>query len=199
MHHGLLGENALVIKQAIYDHTEQLLSGENIREMQVNGFICLEVINIVLAASDLGKAYLLPEPEVRRLIKPGVAEDSANGKYSYFGIVSCLFYMKHHQKYSILRDEVVSDIKHQLANLKDAETNTEKALLFLDMLACPYLDLQFREKLLSRLYKDTGLQPPTQADMNAYLKASGEHYWFIKWDKVDLLNTLQKRALRGAY
>lgn len=194
-----LGENALVVKQAIYDHTEQLLSGENIREMQVNGFICLEVMNIVLAASDLGNAYLLPEPEVRRLIKRGVAEANANGKYSYFGIVSCLYYIKNYPKYSALRDEVVSDIKHQLASLKDAETNTEKALLFLDMLACPYLDLKFRQKLLTRLYKDAGQQAPSPADTNAYFTPPGENYWFVKWDKVDLLNTLQKRALRGVY
>jgi hypothetical protein len=194
-----LGEHALVIKQAVYDHTEQLLSGANIREIGVKGYICLEVINIVLAASDLGKAYLLPESEVRRIIRRRDADDGAIGKYSYFGIVSCLFYIKRHQIYSALHQEVVSDVKLQLASLKDAVTNTEKALLLLDMLACPHLDHQFREKLLFRFYRDTDQKAPTQADVDAYFAACDEQYWFVKWKRVDLLNELQKTALRGPY
>jgi hypothetical protein len=194
-----LGEHEPVIKQAIYDHTEQLLSSKNIREMGVKGFICLEAINVVLAASDLGKAHLLPEPEVRRLMQAGTSQGDSGGKYSYFGIVSCLFYIKDHDIYSSLRKEIVSDIKVHLSDLRDVSTNAEKALLLLDILACPHLEIQFKEKLVVRLHKDIGQPAPNQADLDAFFAKSDEQYWFVKWKGVDLLNMLQKRELRRAY
>jgi hypothetical protein len=167
--------------------------------MQVTGFLSLEAVNIVLASSDLGDAYLLPEAQITALFQRGESANSA-ARYSYFEIVSCLFYIENHPQYARLRRDIVKDVKEHLSNLSDIQTNTEKALLFLDMLSCPYLDLQYREKLLLRFCLQTpGGHAPTPDDLAVYFASCGEQYWFVKWQEVDILNSLEKKQLRKVY
>ena len=197
--HRRLGHYALVIKQAIYDLTEQLLSSDSIVKMQVSGFVSLEAVNILLASSDLGDAYLLPEAHVMNLFQRGGSANSA-ARYSYFEIVSCLFYIKSFPQYERLRKNILTDLKEHLKDLSDIQKNTEKALLFLDILCCPYLDLQLREKLLLRFYQQTqnghAITPDEKA---AFFSACGDHFWFVKWQEVDILNSLEKKQLRKVY
>jgi hypothetical protein len=194
-----LGNYALVIKQAIYDLTEQLLSSENIVKMQVTGFVSLEAVNILLASSDLGDAYLLPETQVMNLFQRSGSANLAT-RYSYFEIVSCLFYIKDYPQYERLREDILKDVKEYLNDLSDIQKNTEKTLLFLDILCCPYLELQLREKLLLRFYQQTqqgyAICPN---DMVEFFASCGEQFWFVKWQKVDILNSLEKKQLRKVY
>jgi hypothetical protein len=194
-----LGDYALVVKQLIYDLTETLMSSKNISKSHAEGVVCLEAINIVLAASELGGGYLLPENKVCELFVHNARNSGTAKTYSYFEIISCLYYIKDYREYSDLRCKIVSEIREHLKSIKDLDKNAERVMLFLDVLACPYVEQSVRESFLQKYVKQSGQQPLARNDLDAFFAMSKQQYWFVKWENVDLLNSLQKRELRKAY
>lgn len=194
-----LGNFALIIKQAIYDLTETLMSSKNISKSPTEGAICLEAINIVLAASELGDAYLLPAEKISELFESNVQKNNQESTCSYFEIVSCLYYIKDHRKYQELRARIINEIREKLKSVKDLDTNSEKVLLFLDILACPYVEQATREALLQKYIKLLGKPPLDRNELDVLFAADTQKFWFVRWKNVDLLNSLQERELRKTY
>jgi hypothetical protein len=107
--------------------------------------------------------------------------------------------IKDYREYSDLRCKIVSEIREHLKSIKDLDKNAERVMLFLDVLACPYVEQSVRESFLQKYVKQSGQQPLARNDLDAFFAMSKQQYWFVKWENVDLLNSLQKRELRKAY
>jgi hypothetical protein len=71
--------------------------GEVIRE----GFVPLEKLNIVIAISELGDNYLLPNKFIESLFDFNNISD-----LSYFESMTCLFYIKNHLEYKSLKEKL---------------------------------------------------------------------------------------------
>lgn len=181
------------IKQRIYELTELLLSGEhNDKATTIGGFISLEAVNVVLAARELGDNYLLPAQTINKLF-------GREQYFSYFDIVSGLFYIRDHDAYRDTRVKLLRAADRHLRDLSDICESTEKACLFLDMIGCPYVHWNRKKLWLKRLYLSLKLPMPVNADVEEFLTATPQNYWFINWHELDLLNSLEKKELKQAY
>ena len=183
------------IKQRLYELTERLLMGNMVgKDPAVEKFVSLESVNIALAIRDLGQRYLLPAEIIEKLFM-------GRETLTYFDIVSCLFYIRKEEQYNEVRRKVILTAKKKLQNFSDMDLlmNTEKACLILDLLSCPYVDNYLKKNWVLRIFKVFNLSTPSEAEINNFLQSADSHYWFIDWNDVDLLNSLEKKELKQAY
>ena len=184
------------ISQKIYELTEELLSADSFRHSnQVEGFISLETVNIILAARELGDDYLLTEKTIREVFVTG-------GLCNYFDIVCGLFYVQNDPKYIKVKKEILKIADTLLHDMTDIFWNAEKTHLFLDMLSCPYVYTPLKKAWLTKFYKEAAgphasLPGPAKSEIDNFIAA--EHNWFINWKDLDLLNHLERKELSEVY
>jgi hypothetical protein len=179
------------IKQKIFELAIELLSGDIAAlQSEVDGFLFLEAINVLLAIRDLGDDYMLPVRVIKNLF---------DGKSSYYHLVSCLFYIRDKPDYEDLRKDIISRIDGALADLSDVSIDAEKACLLLDALACRFIMKVQKAKWIRLFYKGMGETAPSPNEIESFCAEANSRYWFVNWDEVDLLSALEKKELRHAY
>ncbi|MDO9447285.1 MAG: antiviral reverse transcriptase Drt3b [Candidatus Nitrotoga sp.] len=179
----------------IYELTESLMSeGCSVvrNDDAVEGFVPLEMINVILAARELGDHYLMEASVVESLF-------DINGAASYFSIISCLFYIRDESRYGDIKVKVIDAAVKKLADLSDLLMNSEKAYLLLDLLSCRYIPEKKRKEWVVAAYKALGLVQPSQLDLTSYLSSATTKFMQINWDSIDLLNALEKKELKQVY
>ncbi len=182
------------IKQKIFELTIDLLKQNQFsQKTHRENLIPLEKINIILSISEMGGDYLLSSGFMKKLF------DFTSSSFSYFEIMSCLFYIKDNQDYRELRDGLEIQIKLKLTDLSDIQRNSEVVYIFLDSLSCPYLDVAFKKELLTKFYKDNNKTIPEAKALEQMLNYMGNNEWFINWKTIDLLNMLEKKELKTVY
>jgi hypothetical protein len=133
------------IKQRIYDLTETLLSSPKFTSgSPIGGFVSLEAVNVVLASRELGSDYLLPSEMVQNLFLGGT-------RLSYFGIISCLFYIRDEKEYRPIFNQILRQLDRRFQNLESVVEDAELALLCLDAICCPYIRQDRRRNWLKQL------------------------------------------------
>ncbi|WP_081729230.1 antiviral reverse transcriptase Drt3b [Pseudomonas sp. URMO17WK12:I4] len=186
-----LGHYKHTIKQKAFDLALSLLESDTIhKRADVENFISLEVINVILSLSDFGDAHLLPPTIVDKVFR----KDS-----TYFNIVSCLFYIKDYQQYSSIREATLKKIDFKIQDLSNIQSNTEQACLLLDSLTCPYIDHKRKSKYIQRACSALSIPKPNAQEIRDFLSTYASEYWFINWHEVDLLNALERKELRQVY
>lgn len=186
-----LGHYKHTIKQRAFDLSLSLLDSDTFhKRADIDNFISLEVLNVILSLSDFGAAYLLPSHIVEKVF---------GGDSSYFNIVSCLFYIKDHAKYSTIKESTLKKLDIKLQDMSKILSNTEQACLLLDSLTCPYIGRKRKSKYVNRLCVAMKISKPTQQELSDFFTHYASKYWFINWTEVDLLNALERKELRQVY
>ncbi|MNC82430.1 hypothetical protein D3C75_1359410 [compost metagenome] len=67
------------------------------------------------------------------------------------------------------------------------------------MLSCPYIPDKQKSKWIKEFFKSVQLASPTKAQMGEFLGKANTLYAHVDWEKIDLLNSLEKRELKKAY
>lgn len=185
-------ENQHVLLKKIFDEVSQVLSKQiNKEHTQV------ETIYLLLILSELGREYRLNENRLAAYFH--ISKDE-NGKFeasytlNYWSITLLLFYMRNIQRYNSLRDFLKKDVVEK--RFKDVKPdkrkpNTELTLLLLDLISCPFLDLQCKRKLLFYF----GVKNRDERDEIIKLRK----YWFIKWINFDLERELNSKRSKEVY
>lgn len=179
----------------IYDLTVKLIQDESQGHhvTPASGFIHLENLNILLSVRELGESYLIPESVINDIC-------SNEESYSYFTVISYLFYIRDASCYSNIRDKLIKYLRSQFSDLSDITTNSEKAHLLLDVLSCPYIPSRFRKQWIKAVAKKIHIFPLiNDTDANSITTQMIENTWQINWSEIDLLNSLEKKELKRAY
>lgn len=186
-----LGPYEHTIKQRCYELVVELLEGDlGTVDSDVENFIFLEALNVILAISDMGDDYLLPQDLIERVFK---------GKDSYYDLVTCLFYIKNKTDYSSIGQSLLAVIELRLENLESIQVDTEQACLFVDVISCPYIAKVKKIKWIKRFYRACSKPQPTTAELDLFFEHADKKFWFVNWNEVDLLNALERKELRRVY
>lgn len=182
------------VSHKIYDLTCQLLLNEaqSQRSIPIQSFVNLEFINILLAVRELGDSYLIPESIIQSIL-PSTEE------FTYFTATSCLFYIRNSEGYGCIRKNLIAYLRRELRDLTDISVSSEKAHLLFDMLGCPYIPIELRNKWTKAIATKIGLSPLDDAQAESISQRMESNYWQVNWADVDLLNSLEKKELKQAY
>jgi hypothetical protein len=179
------------IKQVAFSCAVDVLRS-SAREHAVDDFVDLESKNLLLAISDLGVDYQVPSSLLRKMFC-----ESRHGR-SYFSLTTLLFYVKDNPVYGEVRAWAEQVVSERMADLAGVDLNSEKALLAIDLIGCPYMPRARREIWAQALCQELGVSlapgelPQLMADFEALP-------WFVNWKEVDLLNLLERKELHAVY
>jgi len=150
------------------------------------------MLNVVLAIKELGVHYRLPERTIEKLF---VNES----RFSYFGIISCLFYMGDDPDCKSVMRKVIRSIDIHLSDLSEITRDSEMACLFLDMMSCPYIHSGRKKLWIKRLYAALSQTMPPAQEVEDFISLATQNYWFVNWRQLDLLSSLERKELKRAY
>lgn len=157
---------------------------------QIDEFIDLEKINIVLAAQELGSEFLLSTELLEEVFFPG---NSSN----CFTLAAGLFYIRDFPIYKSLRNDIINKIDFKLGDCSDVGYKSEQAHIFLDAVGCPYISTEIRRKWVRNLIDKNGKNFNNSA-LDQFIVGLGSE-WTSCWNGVDLLTVLERRELKSAY
>jgi hypothetical protein len=189
-----LKEQAETIKQRMYELGVELFEvGIFSKNSKLENLIRLESVNILLALSESGASYLLPPDLVSRVFL-------GSDRFSYFDIISCLFYIRDFPQYSELKKLVIEQIENHFSDLSEIEVHSELACLFLDVISCPYIEERRKAKWVQRYAAlCSPLAIPSNFDIHKFVGTCANRPWFVNWNEIDLLNALERKELKRAY
>ena len=156
----------------------------------------IESLYLLIMLSQIGKEYWLPEQVIAKHFL--ITYDEKKRRYSrkeflnHFSITVLLSYMRNKTRYDELRKFIE---KHIIDKLNQTEmygdNHTESLMLFLDIITCPYVSLQTRNKA----GKIFGLKPRAVKNIE-----NANDYWFTAWDnKFNLKKELDAKRSREVY
>jgi hypothetical protein len=164
---------------------------------QITKHTQIEHLYLFILLKDLGKNYRL-EPIVLekyfQLLE--FKETPIPLKHlNYFCITTLLFYISDIKIYGGLKDSIKQYILATLNDIDPAKrrTNCEYVLLFLDLIVCPYLDVNFKNDLLS-IYSVEPSHWPAIIEFK-----SNQKYWFTKWENFNLAKELNSKISEEVY
>lgn len=159
-----------------------------------NGYISLERLNIIISTSGFGRNYTISKDKLS--FSNAKPED-----VTYFDIVCLLYYFQDHKEYDEERKKIIQfSLDRIYAKGFDLIKDSESVYLFLDLLCCPFVDNDSKENLLREyLNKYENKLDIGGFDFEDILIQLLQTYWFIKWKDVDLVKTLERKALKRPY
>lgn len=179
-----------LVASYIYYEIDDFLKDVNNGKNAIDNLISLEVYNIMYVVGELDKDRFLSEQLVKNIFRE---------VDSYFDIVSCLYIIKNNRVYDTLKEKVIEVINSKLMSNNNILDYSEKAMLFMDVMSCPYIDLKWKKVWLKSILKGLQEATPTNKDIDDYINYSLTNPWFVDWSNVDLLNFLEKKQLKKAY
>ncbi|WP_252959353.1 antiviral reverse transcriptase Drt3b [Pseudomonas simiae] len=154
----------------------------------------LEAMNILALCKELGPQYLLPKEALQ-----GIARTDSDEPLNYFEIITLLYYIGEEPIYREAREKVTASIHQHLNRIDDARINSHKFHLLMDILTCPYIDLEFRSATASRLFESVTGAKPGKVKLKAVMDFFDNNAWFVNWHNFDLLTVLEKKELLIGY
>lgn len=181
------------IEQRIFELTEELiLEMQDSVKSSVPGRVMLEKINVVLAISELNEPNRLRSTQVEFLF-------SSESEDDYFTIVSGLYYVKNIGHYSGIKGVLLSKASQKLSDLSDIFMSSEKSYLLLDLLSCPYVPVNKKQKWIKRAFKTFKERQPSNNEISSFLSNAVDFTSNVNWVDLDLLNSLERKELNATY
>lgn len=153
----------------------------------------VETLYLLIALKELGKEYRLDETVLCKYFDLNINIKKGKYDFNYFSISVLLFYIENKPRYSAFKNILKENIRHKFKKInKDNRFKmAELIILLFDLLACPYLDNDFKRDLLN--YYDI----IDASEQSQILNRQG--YWFTKWDNFDFGKELEAKKSQEVY
>ncbi|MGR7496655.1 antiviral reverse transcriptase Drt3b [Klebsiella aerogenes] len=159
----------------------------------------VELINLIIVLGNLDeiKNELSTEELCKFVFKCNVHEIK---DMSYFQIVSLLYFIKNKDNYRELLNKIYELSLEKLAKYK-CSVYSESIHILLDLIACPYLNVVMKKRLLQTVLKTENLEKMTSSELKKELIMLSSSDWFVDWksDGSSIERLLLKKELKSAY
>lgn len=126
--------------------------------------------------------------------------DSDVPSAGYIELVSVLAVVGSDSRYGILKQKILDRADQLLLRIDGGQCrDAEAALLLLDLIACPYVPIDWKIAQLRRLRLVDSRPETSTAAWRAELMGSLSNPWFMAWGEKDLLKPLERRRLTFGY
>ncbi len=154
----------------------------------------LEVMNLLLTVNRLMKMKF-PQSFLLELFGLKLGNANTYERLDYFQICTLLSLFKKDGDYINAKKELESEIKDRLET-KAALNKAENALLFMDIMQCPYLEKELKIEIIKKT-----CEIKNEAKVNARLNAlTNKRKWFYDWSEDrDIVEFIEKKSYKHPY
>lgn len=174
----------------VYDEIFLVLKKDRMKE-----HIQIETLYLLISLKELGREYRLDEEVLAYYMGIDLKNKKCSFPLHYFSITVILFYIGKKVRYKSLRKTLEKYIIHKIENvaLENRTQSAELVMLFFDLLSCPYLDRNFKNKLFP-LFGISSSDGRLKSKLIKYQK-----YWFTKWDNFNFGKELEAKKSQEVY
>lgn len=155
----------------------------------------VETLYLLIALKELGREYRIDETVICHHFGINLKNRQCMNHLNYFSIVVLLFYVENKTRYvkikSILKTHILE--KFESIYVENRGKTTELTLLFMDLIVCPYLDRNFKNKLFN-LYGIDNKMGRTRTQIINF-----KEFWFTKWTDFDFRKELEAKKSKEVY
>ncbi len=184
-----LPDNKEIIKQRIFDLCAEYFKNA-FPSSDVDKYVSLEHVNILLAAKELGDGYLFSENTIRII---------PIDKLSYFSVISLLYYIENNAIYQNIYRDIINYLNISFLSFEDIESDSQKAHLFLDIMSCPYISTRKKSKWLKKFCNQFNIDTSNKDSIMDAIDRFESKMWYVNWSHLDILRSLEKKELKRVY
>lgn len=155
----------------------------------------VETLYLLIALKELGREYRIDEDVMCKHYGINLKKRKCENHLNYFSIVVLLFYIENKKRYAKTKSIIKAHIlkKFEMISAENRGKTTELTLLLFDLLVCPFLNRDFKNKLLT-LYR-----VPTREGRLRTAIIEQRDYWFTKWSGFDFRKALAAKKSQEVY
>ncbi len=159
----------------------------------------VETLYLLIILKELGEDYDLPEILLCNYFNCKQQFDSTlkvENHLNVFSITVLLYYISDSTKYNALRKAIKEYVllKIKLTDKNKRRQTAELTILLFDLLSCPFLEIEYKKKLLTLFEIDDSA---TQEGILKFQKK--QKYWFTKWNKISIGKELNAKICQEVY
>ena len=177
----------------IFDEISFILSKNKLKK-----YTQIESLYLLVILQTLGRSYKLDQQQLFDYFSVIDIGNKKGFKYplEYWSITVLLFYIKNLKRYKDLREILQLEIIKKLNSHDDIKKNAEATLLIFDILTCPYLDEDFKRKVLNLI---PGFEKYLNKEKMELINKIGQNNWFTKWTDFDIERELNTKKSKEVY
>ena len=187
-----------IVKEFAFRWTTQLAQSPTVSNLQQNSSVVpVELLNILVSLQQFSVDGELAK-EVMDLSR------LENGEDWYFQVVVIIYICGRQDILRDQKDRVFLRARERLLAASEMSKDSELTHLFLDLLACPFIDTKDRVRLLIDVWPVLKRDHNDLGNINN--KRAGQlvseiesMHWFVRWEGFDLLNMIEKKELSSVY
>lgn len=186
------GSVGKIIRQEILDHGASVLR----QATQASIGIC-EISSLLACLFFVGGEEAVSSADLMRSLDL----DRQDSQSSYFQIVTALYCAQDKDAYSLAREAACVRARRFFADCADEpHVQSEAALLFFDVLSCPYVDAETKAQAVDAMSVAIDNKRLPQNETNQIKNFAAKHLGFCDWDLAEELPLLLRRKeLKPAY
>jgi len=181
----------VLIFNLIHSYFERCIEIEKANKIKK---VTLENLNLLIALKQLGDDYRLTRSFLGNIFNIDIRSE-----FSYFEIITLIYYSDSDPHYKSLKDRIFRNIKLTLSSVSDIKIDALKFYLLIDIINCPFIELKKRRDLAKELIKLHLMKNPNSEELEAGWSELTQDYWFVQWDNFDLRLFLEKKELLSVY
>lgn len=152
----------------------------------------VEVLNLLIPMKEIAEEEPLVDDFLADLCKD-------MDHFGYFEITTFLFLFGGRRRHRGDTTRLFARAKELVRTSLGPRVDSQTAHLSLDLLACPFLPIDKRASWFNTLRARCGLPKMPRLEAQEAIRDAASIYWFVRWDKVDLLAQLRKKELSPIY
>ncbi|WP_305983534.1 antiviral reverse transcriptase Drt3b [Roseivirga thermotolerans] len=183
-------ESKRLIAKRIFDGVRDLLDLLNQRDEPH-----LESLNMLISLVNISNTYSFDKSKFIRMV---VGKEESFVNLDYFETVVLLHFIGESSECDGSKQKIVEQTLKKFSEDKEWKLKTEMVLLFFDFIACPHIDNEFKNKLISLIYfqeHGTNMSKSKIGELRNYVTRKGN--WFIDWNTKDI--NLEYMLLKKEY
>ncbi|MGD1890983.1 MAG: antiviral reverse transcriptase Drt3b [Cyclobacteriaceae bacterium] len=155
----------------------------------------VETLYLLIALRELGREYRLTEEVICKHYGIDLEKEECINHLNYFSITVLLFYIQNTTRYSKMKEILQNHILRKFKTIDQTRRHKTTELIFIlfDLLACPYLDQEFKNNLLAFYGISTSSRDLISEIVNF------RKYWFTKWTDFDFGKELEAKKSQEVY
>lgn len=162
----------------------------------------IESLNLLICLKNLGANYVIPHNLISCVLSSSQVEFPEDRvkvcRNSYFDIVTVLYYVDDRIEFCGIKAKLLDQAKRIISS-NNIKIYSETALLFLDLISCPHIELAYKRDIMGIVANQLGVSSK-ESDINRYIKNISAYSWFFNWTYGnDLRNILRKKKLMLSY
>lgn len=185
-------EEQYLIKKKIFDAARRIFDSHN----EFHDGSAIELLNLLLVLTLLGNDFLLEEEKLVACFKP----ERIEGLNGYFIWVSLMLYVRDHQKYNQLRNEMFQRACNRIAGASEGFKNAELFMFFLDLMSCPWLNEKDKRTFLLQNSALGASLPKSQQSCAEFVKKITNGRFFVDWNDINWAKArMEKKKFTFSY